>query len=310
MPRPAASTSTRPRPWNVARGSVAATATLIIHALLIGSVVLGTASQKVHLPNREGAGASAVVTPDEPVMTMININDPEVTDRSNELPEPIASRGFAPSDLPIQVVSPDATPAPPLAIIEVGEDAESPTVEATGDEAGHALMFGRYMGQVTARIERAWLRPRDALDEPVFRCSVQIAQSKSGDVKEITLQDCNGTGVWQASLVAAIQSASPLPAPPDPFVFADALTLTFEAVAYREGGDEQGYEPRRVDVASYERNRQSLFESLGISPQKVTAKPGVIELRVVGKPSTEQPRVPANLGDAPAPEAGTENAAP
>lgn len=219
-------------------------------------------------------------------MTMIIIRDHGATKHSDEVPESVASRGIAPSDLAIQIASPVALPAVALAPISESADDQSPTVEATGDTQGRALMFGRYMGQITARVERAWVRPRDAIGDPLFRCRVQIAQSKRGDVRQVELLGCNGNPAWQTSLAEAIQSASPLPAPPDPSVFADSLTLTFDAVAYREGGDGQGYEPEKPMVA-YERSREQLFKAMGIEQEKKKAESGVIELRIVGEAGAE-----------------------
>jgi hypothetical protein len=34
-----------------------------------------------------------------------------------------------------------------------------------------------------------------------------------------------------------------LPAPPDPAVFVDRMSLAFDAAAYKKGGPEYGYEP-------------------------------------------------------------------
>jgi hypothetical protein len=221
-------------------------------------------------------------------MTMIIIRDSGETTHANDLPEPVASRGFAPSDLPIQIVSPDALPAAAFSPVEEPSDERSPTVEAAGDAQGRALLFGRYMGQITARIDRAWMRPRGALADPSFRCRVRISQSKRGDVREVTFLDCNGTPTWQASLAAAIQSASPLPAPPDPSVFADSLTLTLDAVPYKEGGDEQGYEPKGLVVASYADQRRQLFESMGINSEK-NAENGARDLRIAGERGAPEP---------------------
>jgi hypothetical protein len=243
-------------------------------------------------------GASAIVNSSEPVMTMIIINDPGAAAHAQEMSEPVASRGFEPSDLPIQIVSPDGLPAVALAPLDAQTDDQSPTAEATGDQSGRALMFGRYMGQITARIERAWLRSRDPLDDPLFRCRVQIRQSKSGDVREVTLQSCNGTPAWQASLVEAIQTASPLPAPPDPSVFADALTLSFEAGPYHEGGSGDGFEPAPIQLAT------TGSYSLGPDTAEIMRRrppPGVIELRIIGKhdDSLDVPQSPSEDAQTP-----------
>ena len=44
------------------------------------------------------------------------------------------------------------------------------------------------------------------------------------------------------SLVRAIQSASPLPAPPDPAVFTQSLNLELEAEPYAPGHGSDGFE--------------------------------------------------------------------
>jgi hypothetical protein len=57
---------------------------------------------------------------------------------------------------------------------------------------------------------------------------------------------CNGSVTWQQSLVTAILSASPLPAPPDPAVFTHSLTMTFEGQSYVAGGPTDSYEIDRT----------------------------------------------------------------
>jgi hypothetical protein len=133
----------------------------------------------------------------------------------------------------------------------------NPTTEV-GDPAVLALMAGRYRGQISARIERAWIRPRTAVDgpgstqtaspvesiaaAPMFTCQVQIRQDAHGNVEEVLLLDCNGTEPWRQSLVAGIYQASPLPAPPTRTVFSKLLTMTFEASPYEAGRAADEYE--------------------------------------------------------------------
>jgi hypothetical protein len=110
--------------------------------------------------------------------------------------------------------------------LETGTDADSPDTEAVGDAKGRAMLFGRYMGQIKARIERAWVYPADNVSTN-FECTVQIKQSKRGDVLEVAMTRCANSAVWQLSLAKAIQAASPLPAPPDDAVFSELVTLKF-----------------------------------------------------------------------------------
>jgi TonB-like protein len=124
------------------------------------------------------------------------------------------------------------------------------SVDNDGDEL--TRLFGMYTGQIQARIERAWRRPRTAVDEGVaantdvsFQCRATIIQDNSGNVQEILLPNCNGSAAWQHSLVLAIRQASPLPAPPIKGVFNHSITLSFVGFEYTAGSVEADYEPLR-----------------------------------------------------------------
>jgi len=112
--------------------------------------------------------------------------------------------------------------APKLQPIQVDEEGAAEE-SATGPDPALQL-FGRYQGQITARIERAWIRPRTPIPGDTFACRVKILQDARGNVQDVTPQVCNGTPRWQHSLVRAIYSASPLPAPPDPAVFSATMS--------------------------------------------------------------------------------------
>ena len=137
---------------------------------------------------------------------------------------------------------------------DFGDDTsqEVPAVSST-EQLGNSVLFGRYVGQISARIERAWLRPRSAIGAERFDCRVRIEQDRTGKVLEITLEQCNGDSRWQTSLVRAIESASPLPAPPtDPdhseeHVFASTLRLSFQSAVYTPGVSADFYEPETRD---------------------------------------------------------------
>lgn len=166
----------------------------------------------------------------------------------------VSSRGVALSNPTIQVVSPDPTPLlkipEPSLLDESGEASY-----AAGDPARQSMLFGRYVGQIDARVQRAWRRPRsrvnvmhvintddNATAHHAFRCQAQISQDSKGNVTEIELTRCNGSPEWQLSLIRAIHSASPLPAPPDPTVFTNVLAIAFEAKEYVPGYRDDEYE--------------------------------------------------------------------
>ena len=149
----------------------------------------------------------------------------------------------APSPVLGPVTPQDLEPPATLAIDDdPGSDAES-AGRNDADDPDRALRRGRYIGQIVARIERAWIRPRTSTGASMFACRVRALQDTRGSVQEIEIVRCDADVRWQTSLMRAIQSASPLPAAPDPSVFSQTLTLEFTSQPYAPGGDREGFEP-------------------------------------------------------------------
>jgi hypothetical protein len=262
---------------------------LFVHALIFLPFVLDLSLPSPRLPNQSGAGASALVTGQEPVMTAVFINEPSQDERLAPPPEDLASRGAAPRDLPVVVFSPDATPAVQVDNApEESEDSSAPP-EAVGDQTQHALLFGRYLVQVQARIERAWMRPRTEIGAPRFSCRARIEQDRRGDVIGVKLDPCNGSERWQHSLVSAIRTASPLPAPPDPSVYADRLSLSFESEGFQLGGSTQGFEPQ-TRVANNGSQVLKSFENFsnGTNNSAKADEDKVVNLTIIGTPASTE----------------------
>lgn len=139
----------------------------------------------------------------------------------------------------LQQVALSELPAP-MTMNDPNEAAEQ---SSDAEGAGRSQLYGRYLGQIDARIERAWLRPRTPIGARSFSCTAEIEQDETGHILEIILVRCNGTIRWQQSLVRAIQAASPLPAPPDPKVFRRHITLSFQGQAYSAASNPYLYEP-------------------------------------------------------------------
>src|SRR5580658_945504 len=176
--------------------------TVLVHILIALPFFIDLSLPAPHLPNRSGAGASVAPSSDGPSMTVVFINDVEPMQRAAPLKrEELASRGVAPRDLPIVVLSPDASPAADAS--SRGQQDHSPLPEAKGDQAQHALLYGRYLVQVQARIERAWMRPRSAIGAARFSCRARIQQDRRGAVVAVALDRCNGSERWQQSLLSA-----------------------------------------------------------------------------------------------------------
>ncbi len=233
--------------------------TFALHGLAIQFVAFGSTLQKPKPPTLQGAGATMVkATPAEELVLVTVANAPK---RDSDLMGQLASFTSHLRNLPILMSVPDSLPT--LEVANIDEEASQSTQNTpeAGDPAVRALMFGRYTGQISARIERAWIRPRAPVSDAAstatssstedrgaveesdtFTCRVQIRQGAHGDVQGVLLLDCNGSEAWRHSLVVAIDQASPLPAPPTRSVFTRALNMTFQAHVYRPGGSQGEYQ--------------------------------------------------------------------
>jgi hypothetical protein len=141
---------------------------------------------------------------------------------------------------------------PALDSLVLSEEQASSAGKDRGDAAERERLFGIYTGQIQARVNRIWRRPRSPIGDSTaesFQCQVQIVQDLRGNVQEILLPNCSGSQSWQRSLIIAIQQASPLPAPPSASVFSRSVTLRFVGVPFGIDSSEDEYElpPRNLE---------------------------------------------------------------
>ncbi|MGQ0836652.1 MAG: cell envelope integrity protein TolA [Gammaproteobacteria bacterium] len=110
---------------------------------------------------------------------------------------------------------------------ELEDDAEGtvlsaePTLIAGTDRAA---LIERYIGQIRARVERAWDQAPGEL-QPF--CRVQVKQDPRGEVLELAATECALQALDRDGLLTAIRRASPLPAPPDTSLFVPEFFLEF-----------------------------------------------------------------------------------
>ena len=240
--------------------------TLCLHGLALQSVLLGSGGHRPKPPDAQGAGAVRMNRAASPAHELVLVMIANVQKDDAGLAEQIASLGPQVKNLSIPIMIADPSAELAIGSTDNAPDGSTQVAPEAGDPAVRALMFGRYTGQISARIERAWRRPRspvnDATEAPpgdpqsvnaanneTFTCRVQIRQDTRGNVQEVLLITCDGTEAWRHSLVVAINQSSPLPAPPTPTVFTRALNMTFEAHAYHPGAapDEYEVEARSVE---------------------------------------------------------------
>src|SRR5262249_52584628 len=85
-----------------------------------------------------------------------------------------------------------------------------------------------WQAQITAKIQRAWLRPASA--RPGIDCVVYVTQVPGGEVTNVRVGTCNGDQAGGESIESAVYRASPLPPPPDPALFERNLEIRFKPV--------------------------------------------------------------------------------
>jgi hypothetical protein len=249
--------------------------TLLLHAILLNSIILETRAIKAQV--RQVQGSSAIAVGAESDLTLLAVVQP--ADSKDNFREFI-SRGSLSQDMSVPLISLD--PAPELQFQEgqSSSDQDAESSAQSSDPAGRVRLIGIYSGQIQARIERLWRRPRTPVnDSPdrdaTFHCQAEIIQEADGTIKEILLPECNGSAAWQRSLVTAIQQSSPLPAPPSPTVFSNAITLNFTGFEYGPGSaaDEYALGPRPLPMQTHV-TLPSGSISVEPNPVRVLREPG------------------------------------
>lgn len=247
--------------------------TLLLHGIVVVTAATGSGRHKVHQPDSLEAGFISPVESAER-MELVTINTTATIDMG--LAGQIAALSPSIEAPEYSVANPDL-----VSVSDIADNDDALGVPNAASDAGdatqRALMFGRYTGQISARIERAWIRPRTPVMDgslvaartsakggtagDIFTCRVQIRQDAEGNVREVLLLNCPGTEDWRHSLVVAIYQSSPLPAPPVPSVFESKLAMTFEAHTFREGDPPYAYQAavRPNEDRSAENNQMKLM---------------------------------------------------
>jgi hypothetical protein len=225
---------------------MAAMGAVVLHAILLGALTMGASAGKRPQPNGSAAAALASANADGEAESVLIFEDPRALSPGQGVDAP---RLKALTTKEITTPRLIELSAPSVSLDGDADMSSKATPTMAVDGAERAMLFGRYVGQINARIDRAWMRPSTSPSglsiwerangqatsaaTTHFECRVQIQQSRSARVLEITLASCDSNPEWQQSLVNAIDAASPLPAPPSPSVFARSLVLNFTSAAPR-----------------------------------------------------------------------------
>ena len=101
----------------------------------------------------------------------------------------------------------------------------SMAAEEHANQLRNSGALASWVGQIAARMQRAWLRPPSARQG--IQCVLHITQAPGGQVLSAKVESCNGDQAVRESIEAAAYRASPLPPPPDPSLFERDLEVTF-----------------------------------------------------------------------------------
>lgn len=264
---------------------IGALASLALNALLVTPMLLGSGKHTTQAPEAPGTAANAERPGADDALIVELIDERDSVPRASARIPQIAP-SLTTASVSLRPVGADMPSLPMPDPVEERESQSRPA-QAEGDDATAALLYGRYLGQITARVERAWLKPRSSVGADRFVCRVQVLQDESGQVREVTLIDCNGDERWQSSLVRAIQSASPLSAPPDPRVFNRRITLQFDSEAFVAGGNSEGFEPQGVTAMNSVPARSVVSGPRDVLQQLRSLRKGdagEVDLRIGGSP--------------------------
>lgn len=271
------------RARRVALPVAGALGSLALHALLVAPLLLGAAQHRTR--TAEAPGSSTASSGDS-ALTVVFFDD---ADSKRKTPPRLSDAVVLNPVGPVALRDVPALP-PDLALPDTASPREhASSAQAQGDAAAFSLLYGRYLGQISARIERAWMRPRSSPGADTFGCRVQVLQDERGQVLDVTVGRCNDDARWRASLVAAVRTASPLPAPPDARVFRRTLALSFASPAFVPGGSTQGFEPETLTAMTVPstmsaRAGSSLASSVPDYLEQLRAlregRPGNVDLRI------------------------------
>ncbi len=154
---------TSPSPGSVNRlaGAVAAALlSLVLHGLLVSSMFCG-AGFKPTRPRDTGTSDKVVADASaDGALHVFIVQDPSIdavaaVTSANTMAAAVAAIVAIPFSNALSRIE--------TFLPEVSVEAASPVATASPDAAERSAMYGRYVGQIDARIERAWLRPAPRL---------------------------------------------------------------------------------------------------------------------------------------------------
>ena len=144
--------------------------------------------------------------------------------RGSERPEVVLLEPALAETIPPTALSVDA-------FMPTNVDLPSPPVLdfALADLIEEERLRGLYLGQVRARIARAWQdATRRGAEATMPRCIAVITQGADGDVREVNFRECPIPEPARREWAQVIRNASPLPAPPSSLPWGAQVEISLE----------------------------------------------------------------------------------
>ncbi len=88
-----------------------------------------------------------------------------------------------------------------------------------------ALLVVKYIRDIENRIRSVWTIPPGGVGQG--DCTIRFQQDRSGYVRSVKIQTCDGNQLYRQSLEDAVLKAAPLPLPGDDEIFDEEVEVTF-----------------------------------------------------------------------------------
>jgi hypothetical protein len=208
------------RPWKLSIAAVVLTA--LLHGLVGVGMFTNFGGFKTHRMAKDTTGQLAAPNATSQVVSILTLISDQFDSSQAETNKRIVAKEMINA---LKAKEPVEKVPPTLELIK-SEGAATVASDATGSGSQPRTLRDIYLGQIKARVERAWGDSQKAR-MAIGNCHVNITQGKQGEVRRVEVQDCIATTGWKQSLETAIRQASPLPAPPDEKVFSEEVSLEF-----------------------------------------------------------------------------------
>lgn len=172
----------------------------------------------------DSAGASTAAKAGDKAVNNVVADSTSGNDASTSTKPTSADGKGGNGKLDLSIPAPSAQPPGAGTTITQSVAASTPATDAMS--SGDAQTVG-WAAVLHEAIQRNWLRPTGPRIPVQFSCDVLVKLTRSGIVEDAQVTRSCGHPSLDASVISAVQAASPLPLPSDMDEFSDTLLLTF-----------------------------------------------------------------------------------